>query len=125
MTIVAQARPVFRPVMRAVISITNAFPCVITTSIDGTTPGAHGYINGIIIRIDIPPKFGMFQIDKKFASLTVLSPTTFSLPIDTTNFDVFVIPMDYPYDRQYAQCVPIGEDNDILTAAVQNVLPNS
>ena len=44
--------------------------------------------------------------------------------IDTTNFDAFVVP-DYQPGAfgTPAQVVPIGEVNELLTEATQNVLP--
>lgn len=121
MAILALTEPVYKPAMRVITAITKANPAVVTTSFD------HGYITGTIVRIDIPPTevgataVGMPQINQLFGPITVLSPSTFSIPIDTTNFDAFVGPsLTY---TQYAQAVPIGEANDILTAAVQNVLP--
>lgn len=114
MSIQAFQFPVFQPAMRIITAITNANPAVITTSFD------NSYITGTIVRFDIPPGFGMGQLNQQTATITVLTPTTFSVPIDTTNYDTFAVPAS---NEQYAQAVPIGEDNNILTAAVQNVLP--
>lgn len=117
----AYRNPVYAPAMRIVTGITNANPCVVTTSF------AHGYLTGTIVRIDIPTQpritqsFGMQQINQQFAPLTVLSPTTFSLPIDTTFYDPFVsIPDSYKFTCP--QSVPIGELASMLTAAVNNQL---
>ena len=122
MSIYALARPVYAPAMRAVLSITNNFPATVTTTLDGIVPGAHGYITGTIVRLDVPEGFGMTQINQLFGSITVINATQFTIPINTIPFDVFAAPAAWPYSYQQAQSVPIGEDNDILTAAVQNVL---
>lgn len=114
MAILAYPFPVYQPAMRIVTGITNGFPCVVTTSFN------HQYLTGTIIRIDIPRFFGMQQINQQFGPIEVLSDTTFSMPINTTYFDAFSVPMG---NEQYAQSVPIGEITEILTAAVQNVLP--
>ena len=112
--------PVFQPAMRLITAITNSFPAVITTSF------AHQYVSGTIIRLDIPPVDGMQQANQFVGPILVTSPTTFTMNLDTTNFTPFVIPA--PSDENFhlltcAQAVPIAENNDILTAAVQNVLP--
>jgi hypothetical protein len=123
----AQTRSVFQPQMRVIISITNANPCVITTSTDGINPANHNYINGLIVRIDVPVGFGMQQINQQTGIVTVLSPTTFSLPINTINYDPYIVPPinpgTFPYSYQAGQSVPVGEINDIITGATQNVLP--
>lgn len=114
MPILAQQYPVFKPAMRIITAITNANPAVVTTSFD------HNYIDGIILRLDIPKGFGMMQADQLFGSIEVLTSDTFSIDIDTSLFDAFVIPAG---NTQYAQAVPIAELNDMLAAAVKNVLP--
>lgn len=40
-------------------------------------------------------------------------------------YDVYFIPISFPFNQQQPSCVPIGEDNDTLKAAVKNVLPYS
>jgi|SRR5712671_531292 len=117
MPVFAIQNPVFQPAMRIVTAITNAFPAAVTTSFD------HNYVTGTIIRLTIPPGYGMVQANQKFGAIEVTSPTTFNIDIDTIFFDVFVVPVTFPDDRQQAQSVPFAEINSILTAATQNVLP--
>jgi hypothetical protein len=114
--------PSFQPAMRVITNITQSNPAIITTGIN------HLYINDMVVRIDMYPQFlnkgsaaannGMIQMNQQFGTITVLSPTTFAIPIDSTNFDAFVLA---PIPT--AQAVPIAEANSILTAAVQNVPP--
>lgn len=119
MTILAVANPIYQPAMRIITGITNSFPAIVTTSF------AHQYKNETIIRLDIAPGYGMFQANQLFGSIIVLSPTSFSIDIDTTLFDAFVTPSAAPQNEQFSQCVPIGEDNDTLAAATLNILnPN-
>ena len=114
----ADPNPIFQPAMRLISAITQANPAVVTTTF------AHQYITGTIVRLDIPFSDGMQQANGLFGPITVLSSTTFSITIDSTNFDPFAIPMSpSPHVNTCAQVVPIGEVNQILTAAVQNVLP--
>lgn len=117
-TCIAVMNPTFQPSMRIITAITNSNPAIVTTSFP------HNYKTGTIVRLDIPPADGMQQADQFFGPIIVLSSTTFSVPLDTTMFDVFAIPgSPPPYINTCAQAVPIGEVNEILTAAVQNVLP--
>jgi hypothetical protein len=112
----AQRFPVYQPAMRVIAAITNSFPVTITTTFN------HQYVSGLIVRIDVPPGLGIQQLNQQFGPITVTSNTTFTIPIDTTNYDVFILPTaDNGY--QDAQSVPIGEVNDMLSAATQNVLP--
>lgn len=114
----ANPTPLFGPAMRLIAGITNSNPAIVTTTFD------NGYITGTIVRFDIPFLCGMQQIDTMTAPIEVISPTTFSVPIDTTNFDVFAIPaMPGGHDNICAQVVPIGEVNLELRAAVRNLAP--
>lgn len=114
----AYKHPVFAPAMRIISAITNSNPVSVTTTF------AHGYQSGTIVRIDIPVADGMQQLNSMFGPITVTSTTTFTLPIDSTQFDVFAIPASpSPHDNICALAVPIGEITPLLTAAVQNVLP--
>jgi hypothetical protein len=55
--------------------------------------------------------------------ILVTGATTFTIPIDTTNFDAFSIPINpSPHVNTCALVVPVGEITPILTAATVNVL---
>lgn len=128
MTILAQQNPNFQPAMRIISSITNANPAVVTTTFD------HNYSTGEIVRIRIGPGGGMFQIDKEVGAITVTGNTTFTFPLDSTNFDIFVVPADIQLSattnpvtsaqKFYTSSVvvPIGEVNNLLSLATRNVL---
>lgn len=121
--IIAFPFPVYQPKMCGILSITNANPALVTTTLDGVNPGNHQYINGLIVRIDIAPGYGMPQINQQFAPITVVSPTQFTIAIDTTMYDTFAFPTTYPLTSQYSQCNPIAELNGQIIGAVNNVLP--
>ena len=113
----ADPNPVYGPAMRLIASITNANPAVVTTTFD------HGYISGNIVRLVIPPACGMEQANEQTGAIFVLSPTTFAISIDTTRYQPFSIPTDAPlWVNICAQVVPIGEVNESLKSAVQNIL---
>lgn len=111
------ASPTFQPAMRTISAITNAFPASVTTSI------AHDYRDGMIVRLNIPIGYGMQQADQKYAPIEVTGNTTFTIDIDTTNYDVFAIPSPLPTHYTDPQVIPIGEINETLLAATRNVLP--
>lgn len=116
--------PTFQRAMRNILTITQDFPALVTTTFDGTTPGDHQYSTGLIARLIIPNGFGMVQANQLEGPITVINDTQFTIPIDTTNFDAFVVPDFNPGGfGTPAQVVPVGEVNDILTEATQNVLP--
>ena len=114
MAILAQQYPVFKPAMRIITTITNDFPAQVTTSFD------HGYGSGLVIRIIVPLGFGMQEVNDLFGSIIVTGATTFTINIDTRQFNPFVVP-DTPL--QYAQCLPIGEINSTIYQATVNTLP--
>lgn len=107
--------PAFQPAMRIVTAITKTNPAVVTTSF------AHQYNSGIIVRLDIPLANGMQQMVGTAAlpvtyPITVLSPTTFSVPVDSRQFEAFV-------NNECCCVVPTGELNSQLTDATRNILP--
>lgn len=108
---------VFLPRQSLIAGITQAVNAVVTT----TAPNA--LITGEIVRLVIPPGFGMQQADGLTSSIVVLTDTTFMTGIDTTSFDAYVVPTPNPHLAACGQVIPIGEVNEILTAATQNVLP--
>lgn len=108
--------PVYQPAMRVIAAISNSFPVTITTTFN------HQYVNGLIVRIDVPTGLGMQQLNQQFGPITVTGNTTFTIPIDTTNYDVFMVPVANS-GYQDAQSVPIGEVASMISAATQNVLP--
>ena len=110
--------------MRVITAITNADPVQITTQYP------HLYSNGLIVRIIVPEDDGMSQINQLTGVVTVTGDSTFTLPINTLEFDAFVIPEDPddpgtppPQAQICAFVVPIGEQNDLLSLATRNVLP--
>lgn len=117
----AQENPIYQPAMRIISAITNASSALVTTTFD------HDYITGEIVRIVIPRipydevGFGMSQINNQTGTITVISPTTFTIDINTTTYDAFI---NAGGTQWYAQVVPIGEVNSMLTAATQNTLPH-
>ncbi len=113
----ANPDPIYQPAMRLIEAITNSNPAIVTTTF------AHQYLDGLSVRLDLPPAVGMQQANGKEGIVTVLTDVTFSVTIDTTTFDIFSIPVDAPpYVDICAQVVPIGEVAETLRNATRNVL---
>jgi len=117
MAILAQQYPVFQKAMRIISDITNAYPASVTTTFN------HQYVTGMIVRLNIPAGFGMLEANQLYGPIIVTGDTTFTIDIDTTNFNAFSAPVSYPESYQSAQVTPIGEISSTLKAATQNVLP--
>jgi len=114
--ILANPNPIYQPAMRIISVITNAYPASVTTTF------AHQYKDGLIVRLYIPDGFGMVQANQLFAPILVTGTTTFTIDIDTTGFDPFVVSSAFPSSYQSATVVPVGEINETLLEATQNVL---
>lgn len=111
--------PLMIPADRDIIAITQSFPAVITTNIP------HGYQDLWWIRLIVPQGFGMTVLNKRKFLITVLNDTQFSIDIDSTHFDAFVIPPYglYPLSPKYgtpAQSIPIGEYATVLNGSFRN-----
>ena len=116
--------PTFQRAMRNILSITQDENALVTTTFDGINPGNHQYSTGLTARLYVPNGFGMVQANQLEGVITVVNDTQFTITIDTTTFDAFVVPAYQPGAfGTPAQVVPVGEVNDLLTQATQNVLP--
>ena len=108
--------PQFQPAMRVITAITNGFPAVVTTSF------AHNYHTGLIVRLDIPEEYGMSQANQLFGPIIRIDATNFTIEIDTTKFDPFLVPVPALIFTQ-PQAVPIAEVAPLLYQAVRDVAP--
>lgn len=93
--------PNFEPDRKVVTAITNANPAIITAA-------SHGYTTGNYVRINVPIDYGM-RFPKNAVEITVLTTDTFSVDVDTTLLDAFVIPGG---TITLAECLPITETTD-------------
>lgn len=109
----------FSPPRVAISSITQANPCVVTTSTE------HNLTTGQIVRMHVPINFGMCELNNGSFSVTVLSDTTFSLQItqvppsinvDSTHFPPFTIPSNPKFT---AEVLPIGSG----PTPIRNTIP--
>lgn len=100
----------FLPNRQIVQGVTKARPGVVTT----TQP--HGYHDGLYVRFVFPEPVGMNQLNGQPALIAVLSPTTFSIDIDTSAFDTF----NSAGVVNPPQVIPFGEVASTLINAVDN-----
>lgn len=108
----------FIPNRQQVASITRANPGVVTTT------QANGYLQGLYVRFYFPINFGMMQLNDNVYLITPLTPTTFAIDVDTTNFDAFAITSTV----QLPEVIPVGETADTLKNAVvnnRNIIPET
>lgn len=95
----------FVPKAKFIASVSNAERAVVTTTTD------HGYDDGIYVRIEVPPTYGMHLYDQ--SKIVLLSTTSFVTAINTLNMDAFVAPSLYPpVGFTPAQCIPMGGVTD-------------
>lgn len=99
-------------------AITNANPAVVTTTQD------HGYDTGLIVRFYFPLNVGMNNLNGQDFEISTLSPTTFSIPIDSTNFDTFS-PIG---TKQTPQVIPVGNISKLILEGEinnRNIIPET
>lgn len=106
----------FVPSSNLIIAISQSNPATVLTY----TP--HGFNSGLIVRIIVPKNCGMTQLDQKDFQITVTGANSFTIPVDTSLFDVFA----YSSLVAFAQVIPIGEPADTLINAetnANNIIP--
>jgi hypothetical protein len=100
----------FLPNRQLVSSISRANPGVVTTT------AAHGYLTGLFVRFFFPLDVGMNLLNNQVVEITVIDPTSFSIGVDTTNFDSYAaVTTD-----QLAQVIPVGSDALSVLQPVEN-----
>lgn len=75
---------------QTILSITNANPMVVTTSDD------HGYVMGMLVTFQIPPQFGMINLNGTVAQVIDLTSNALTLSLDSTNYPIFAYPSPLP-----------------------------
>ena len=114
--------PIFKPSIREIAAISslqaqNQLILQITTTQD------HLYLDGAVVRLNIPIEYGAFGLNNRFSDIAVTSPTTFLMAFTNDGgiqFDPFVVPAS---PAQPALTIPIAEDVQFLSSAVFNRLP--
>lgn len=102
----------YLPGINNIVSITQSSEALVTTSLD------HNYVINQEVQFFIPPEWGMRQLDQlKGYILSIPSSTQFTVNINTTLFDAFVIPVvPSVVVINPAEVAGIGENNTGQTA---------
>ncbi len=85
------APTIFIPSALLITAITQTYPMVVTASVQ--TDAANTYIPGQLIRLTVPYTYGMFQANGLTGKIIAINGLDFTLNIDASQFDPFVIPM--------------------------------
>lgn len=65
---------------------------VITVAIGNPISEANTYIPGMAVRLFVPITYGMFQANNLVGTITTITGSNFTLNLDSSPFDAFVIP---------------------------------
>jgi hypothetical protein len=75
---------------KTIQSISNSFPCVITTVFH------HHYVAGMRVRFNIPGMFGMVQLNPLEVQVLTITNNTLTVNVDSSNFAPFAYPSPLP-----------------------------
>jgi len=75
-----------------VTEATKSNPMVITVAIGNSSTEVNTYIVGMAVRLFIPWTYGMWQANGLIGTITAINGNDFTLNIDSSLFDTFVIP---------------------------------
>ena len=77
-----------------ITDITKSMPMVVTTTLVNTAPNprVNTYKIGMNVLLYVPRTYGMYQANGLVGTILDLSGNVFTLSIDSTLFDTFVIP---------------------------------
>ena len=97
------------PSSLTITAITQALPMVITVAIGNSSTEANTYIVGMAVRLFVPYSYGMFQANNLVGTITAISGSNFTLNLDSSQFDPFVVPSGNV--EQPATIAPFGSRN--------------
>lgn len=94
------------PGMLLITAITQTNPMVVTI----TDSIYNTYILGQLVHLSVPSSYKMIQADGLTGKITNISGTDFTLNIDASGFDAFVVPNPaaLPTPSQFATLAPAG-----------------
>lgn len=90
-----------------ITAITQTNPMVVTI----TDSDENTYIVGQLVRLTVPPAYGMTQANQLTGQILAINASNFTLDIDATQFDVFVIPGPGIAISRPASLCPAGSRN--------------
>lgn len=103
-------KPVIQiPSSLEITAITQAMPMVITIEIQNSATEVNTYIVGMAIKLMVPNSYGMYQANGLIGTITAINGTDFTLDLDSSQFDAFVVPGGNV--EQPATIAPAGSRN--------------
>lgn len=105
-----------------ITAISQSLPMVITVAIQNTTTEVNTYIVGQAVRLFIPYTYGMWQANNLVGTITETNGSQFTLNIDSSQFDPFVVPIGVKVE-QPATISPNGSRNYQYTNGSSLVVP--
>lgn len=96
------------PSSLVITAITQSYPMLVTIVVNSVTE-ANTYIAGQLVRLFIPYTYGMFQANGLTGQILAVVGSTFTIDIDSSLFDPFVIPATNA--AQPASLAPAGSRN--------------
>ena len=104
-----------------ITGITQSFPMVVSVEVGNDTTEVNTYIVGMCVKLFIPRSYGMFQANGLTGTIIAIVDSNFYLNIDSTYFDVFVVPsgnVEIP-----ASLSPNGSRNLEYSNSTINIVP--
>jgi hypothetical protein len=92
-----------------ITAITQSSPMVITVAIGNASTEAITYQAGMNVRLTVPQPYGMYQANGLVGTILAIEGFNFSLSLDSSGFDPFVIPSGNV--EQPASIAPYGSRN--------------
>lgn len=97
------------PSSLAITSISQSSPMVVGVAIQNASTEANTYIVGMAIRLMVPQTYRMYQANNLIGTITAINGSNFTLNIDSSLFDPFVVPSGNV--EQPATIAPNGSRN--------------
>lgn len=104
-----------------ITNITQSLPMIISVAIGNSTTEANTYTVGMSIRLFVPISYGMYQANNLVGTITAINILNFTLNLDSSQFDAFVIPSGNT--EQPASISPFGSRNLQYTNGTSESVP--
>jgi hypothetical protein len=92
-----------------ITAISQTLPMVIAVTPGNSVSQVNDYIVGMAVRLNVPQTYKMFQANGLVGTITAISGPNFTLNLDSSQFDAFVVPTGNT--EQPATIAPNGSRN--------------
>lgn len=113
--------PIYYPRRRSVTKITKAAQAVVTMSV------THGYEVGQAIRMTVPSRFGMVEMNGLLGNIVDVDTTnnTITLDINSSAFTTFSFPLTTQLPFSPAEVTPVGENTAVALSFGVDILSDA